>query len=470
MSKEKEGKAEERRNWSELPPELLNLIGRRIIKVKDAIRFRVVCKTWWETLAEQQPLQFHQSSALLMLPYCSHNEQGNGAGDNSCCRLFMDVARSQYHHLDFEQALKQANCRGSAFGWLFMLQRIPVLFNPLTGGQISLPPLTTFPEVLGYFPETVGAEYLIVDHDYGGLLFAVGKKYVESIYIDRIAMSAEPNAAEGCVLMATCWVLSKRRLAFCRPGGDKWTLLPYLSVGGGPVHYQNIVFWRNKFYAIDNYNRILICDLAVPNVSFLAPKVRLLPADFDTRYLVVGLADELMLVGRSLAEREEDAVGALNEQHDAGREEDAGGRVIPAHIEDDRHEVDDQSVRYVWDSDTDDECECCPNYETIKFTVYKLNEETNQWGEIKSIGDYALFLGMNTSACLSTQDHSGYKPDCIYFTDDSFEKHVRRRRGGYDMGIYHLSDGTIESLCCINLYENPSLVWPPPVWVSPAIN
>ncbi|CAI0546194.1 unnamed protein product [Linum tenue] len=399
MSKGKDAKAEEERSWSELPPELLTLISRRIIKVKDTIRFRVVCKTWWEILGEQQPLLFHQSSALLMLPYC--NNEGNG----SACRLFMDVERNQYHHLDFEEGLKQATCRGSAFGWLFMVQSVPVLFNPLTGDQISLPPLTTFPDILAHCPERVRGEYLVLASEFDDQIFVMGKKYVEYNFFDRIAMSAEPNA-EGCVLMVICWVLDQPRLAFCKPGGDNWTLLPHPN--DVPLYYKNIVFWRNKFYAIDGDNRILICDLAIPNVSYFASKG--LPFLFETSYLVIGPADELMLVARSSAERE-DAFGGLNEEHDAGHEEDAVGqdyRVIPAHIEqvdDDRHEVDDQNFEYCWDSDTDAEREYRPSYETRKFTVYKLNEDTNQWDEIESIGDYAMFL---VTALLSRSAASTY--------------------------------------------------------------
>ncbi|CAL1372806.1 unnamed protein product [Linum trigynum] len=339
-----------------------------------------------------------------------------------------------------------------------MVQSIPVL----------LPPLTTFPDVVAYRPERVGAEYLLLYFD----MVAMGKKYVESL-LHEPARDVGRSHCGGLCFDGH----EQPPLAFCKPRGSdhKWTLLPNTE-DGTPVVYKNVVFWRNKFYAVEIYNRILVCDLDIPNVSFLAREMGIQHLLYENSYLVVGPADELMFVGRIHVEGE-DVVGVRDEQLDAGQEEedavgedDRASPSIPEKVvDDDRHEVDDQNVECIWDSDSDDEWKDRWSYKTREFTVYKLNEDTNQWDEVKSIGDYALFLGTNTPACLSTQDHPGYKPNCIYFTDDYFEKQKRRRHDGHDMGIYNLSDGTIESLCCTNLYEKPSLVWPPPVWVWPTI-
>ncbi|CAI0375174.1 unnamed protein product [Linum tenue] len=117
------------------------------------------------------------------------------------------------------------------------------------------------------------------------------------------------------------------------------------------------------------------------------------------------------------------------------------------------------------DSELDGEVEL-QNYWSRDFRVYRLNGNTNQWDRVRSIGDFALFLGTNAPLCLSTKDYPELKSNCIYFTDDGFDKQVQGRLGGHDMGICHISDGTIESLCCGDLYK-PSLIWPPPVWILP---
>ncbi|CAL1410586.1 unnamed protein product [Linum trigynum] len=490
-------------DWSELPSELLVEIGQRVILLKEKIRIRAVCRTWRRDLAQQLPLLFRQSSPTLILPYCSINSnKGEDAGGGCVsqeCRLLRDVAHNQRHHISFGEGLEEATCRGSAFGWLFMLQRTPVLFNPLSRDQISLPPITTFPEVLDYCLERVGEEYLLQSSD--GSKVVAGKRYLESIYVQRIAMSAEPTS-EDCVVMALCIRDQLTRLAFCKPGDDKWTLIP--QPNGEPFGFANVVFCGGNFYANDNRGRVLICDLTIPKLSFLVTEADIVCLN---SYLLMGPDDELMFVSRLAeeedivlgvddddsevnaagiyngfpiphvhhVEEEEEGQGQEEEEEEvdnnglaediAGVEEDGLGP-LEEEEEVDGHEEDAAGMLYIRDSD---ELLQAPwMYWTFDFRVYKLNKDTNEWDQVQTIGDYALFLGTNSPACLSTKDNLGLKSNCIYFTDDNFNSHFRHRHGGHDMGIYHLSDDTIESFYCTNS-NRPFLVWPPPVWVSRSI-
>ncbi|CAL1405110.1 unnamed protein product [Linum trigynum] len=493
-AEEEEEEAEEGYAWSELPGELLALVNQRLIKLRHRICFRAVCKRWRKQLAEMQPILFNQSSLspLLMLPYCGSSSNCSDCEDADCgcgiqeqglqCRLFLDMAGNRYHHIDFVEGFEKIYCRGSAFGWLFMLQHIPLLLNPLTGKQIALPPISSFSDMLEYNPERVGHEYLVQYPN--GWKIGAGKRYLESMYMERVVMSADPaTSKDDCIILAIR-NNSNTRLAFCKPGADKWTLIP--NPDGHPsICFRNTVFWRNQFYAVDTKGKVLCCDLSnddAPRMSFLAADVDIVT---NTFYLLVGPADELMMVTRSYGYERNDNAAADEEEDFVDDDEDYvyNDDYVDDenYVDDDQHrEVDDRDVSdedrqldplgivYLTDLDSDGEVESfgTQNYWTTGFMVYRLNEDTHQWEHVRDIGDFAFFLGFNAPICRSTKDYPGFKSNCIYFTDDHSSGHRRRRFGGHDMGIYNLSNGSVESILSSNLYKH-TLIWPPPVWILP---
>ncbi|KAK1272731.1 hypothetical protein QJS04_geneDACA009777 [Acorus gramineus] len=66
------------------------------------------------------------------------------------------------------------------------------------------------------------------------------------------------------------------------------------------------------------------------------------------------------------------------------------------------------------------------------------------WVQVKSIGDCALFLGVNHSLCLPVEGVSGVKRNCIYFTDDHQEAIFVDRHGVRDLGVFNIEDGSVE--------------------------
>ncbi|CAI0542369.1 unnamed protein product [Linum tenue] len=348
-----------------------------------------------------------------------------------------------------------------------MVQQTPSvsLLNPLTGREIPLPPITTIPDVLAYRPEKLRREYLLrLGND--GRTVAHDKKLTQNQYISRVAVSAEPGSSseeeEEPYVMAIC-VNNEYRLAFCKPNGSTWKMIPQ---GGGVPHliaFADVVFWRGQFYALDYGGSVFVCDLSLPE----EPKLSFV-LDHDPRhclasdhcYLVVSPAgDELMLVVRDIRYTLEHL--ALFEQGHGGgvfynEEEDEEEGVIEAP---DVVNEPDASIRIYW---------------TSKFRVYKLvdKEDAKGWNEVESIGDFALFLGYNSPAAfVSTVEHPGLTPNSIYFTDDLTEIQPwwsRRHKGGHDMGIYSLTTRTIQPLYSATSVDgNPFLMSPPPVWISP---
>ncbi|GLT42136.1 hypothetical protein SLA2020_161550 [Shorea laevis] len=104
-------------------------------------------------------------------------------------------------------------------------------------------------------------------------------------------------------------------------------------------------------------------------------------------------------------------------------------------------------------------------YRTELFDVYKLDLKRREWEEVKSLGDWSLFVGGNHSVSVSTKDHRTCKGNSIYFTTDDF---WFRDYSGCDMGIYSLKDGEVMSLFkfprCKDFKFQPPSRWLVPRW------
>lgn len=71
---------------------------------------------------------------------------------------------------------------------------------------------------------------------------------------------------------------------------------------------------------------------------------------------------------------------------------------------------------------------------------------------------------------ISSADFPGYKGNRIYFTDDNRDVNdlVEFRVVSFDMGVYDLDDGMIESLPVPGYGgHGKNLFRPPPIWVMP---
>ncbi|KAK9042153.1 hypothetical protein V6N11_017232 [Hibiscus sabdariffa] len=106
-------------------------------------------------------------------------------------------------------------------------------------------------------------------------------------------------------------------------------------------------------------------------------------------------------------------------------------------------------------------------YKTCGFRIFKLDTSRGEWDEIQSIGDDILFLGFNSSFSMSSKNFPGHAANCIYFTDDSILFHLQGIAGGFDIGIFNLSDGSIQHLPGYKTCESEISIWPPPVWFMP---
>ncbi|CAD6228133.1 unnamed protein product [Miscanthus lutarioriparius] len=115
----------------------------------------------------------------------------------------------------------------------------------------------------------------------------------------------------------------------------------------------------------------------------------------------------------------------------------------------------------------------------VFFKVQILDRVKGRWEEEADIGDTALFVGVNGSLCLSTRNHQGIRPGCVYFTDDEVgafclkKANCQERSYSYgqaddpelrDVGLYNLKAGRVETIPALGEHQ----LWPPPAWFTPS--
>uniref|UniRef100_A0A5B7BBG8 KIB1-4 beta-propeller domain-containing protein n=1 Tax=Davidia involucrata TaxID=16924 RepID=A0A5B7BBG8_DAVIN len=148
------------------------------------------------------------------------------------------------------------------------------------------------------------------------------------------------------------------------------------------------------FYAIDVLGRVLMCDVssAVVVTKFVSPELPECNCRLHDKYLVESAAGNLLQVLRFLCRRRE----------------------------------------------------CINQYETKEIKVFKL--DCQNWIELESLGDDALFVGGNDSLSVLASDFPRCQPGCIYYTHGFSHSHSLYHSdpcgpfGPLDMGVFNLED------------------------------
>ncbi|KAF8405484.1 hypothetical protein HHK36_010391 [Tetracentron sinense] len=277
-------------------------------------------------------------------------------------RSFFSLSENKVYHLELPEASFRRRCCGSSQGWLVLAEESPAirLLNPLTRTQIQLPPLSSFPNVLNFSISRIGREYLLLNSS--GHRYYHNLREMRDLFLKKVILSSSPSSADGDYIVMA--ILNETGLlAFCRKGDLLWTVmaeaLPY---------YEDVIYYKGLFYAVDKHGRVAICDVHSLSsmVTIIEPT---LLSSGDILYLV-NSSGEILLVSRYLE---------------------------PGHAA------------------------AAEFYKTCRFEVFKLDPSRLKWDEVKSLDDHMLFLGKNSSLSLLASDFSGFKGNCIYFTDDYTE-------------------------------------------------
>lgn len=230
--------------------------------------------------------------------------------------------------------------------------------------------------------------------------------------MEKVVFSWLDSKKERFVLL-TIHVSGK--LAMFRSGDEGWTIIPDM-----PTPYDDVCVFKGKLCAVDNTGRTVTVGLD-SSVGLMAEPV----FGGDKKFLV-DCAGELLLVDKYLSsDNAVCSLGAFGEGDDDG---------------DEIYELG---------------CE-----RTVKFDVYRLEEEEKRWCELASLGQWVLFLGDDSAFCVSMSDLCVSKGDCVVFRDDTFNINVLES----GMGVFHLWEDGISPLADYPDYAK--LFWPPPDWVT----
>ena len=85
--------------------------------------------------------------------------------------------------------------------------------------------------------------------------------------------------------------------------------------------------------------------------------------------------------------------------------------------------------------------------ELIGFKVYRFDEEWGRWELNESLGDRAFVLGNDCCFSIMAKELSGYKRNCIYFTDQN------------ETRVFSLEDNSVG---CLSYFEDSHPSWPLP--------
>lgn len=88
-------------------------------------------------------------------------------------------------------------------------------------------------------------------------------------FIHRAVLSSPPNSGSDCVVMVIHGGLG--HLGFCRPGDKEWTVIG--DKNNRNCVFQSIEYYRDKFYAVDNAERVWECDvMGISDLCRISPR------------------------------------------------------------------------------------------------------------------------------------------------------------------------------------------------------
>ncbi|KAM7524058.1 hypothetical protein LguiA_013960 [Lonicera macranthoides] len=389
--------------WANLPVDLLKAIEGHLVLYADKIRIRAICMDWNFDLPKLPNYQVKQ------LPWLLHLLENDLEASHG---LFNPIDKKVYNIYLPEARGKVF--KGSAYGWLATVEDMPsnspdiYLINPFTRARIKLPPRNTFDDVVQFRPNQVDEEYSICSNDFQ----QSNSDEVESLYeyifdsysvnvdlIMKVVLSSAPS--DECLVVAIYGRCMQ--LAWCRINDDKWTHI-YASIG----NIIDIIFYKGKLHALTYGGELFAFENIGTDLDTKVTEILSgIPIPFKkTAYLAECSDGSLIVVGRNF-------------------------------------KVD---------------CSAKSPFETIGFTVHKIDLLNSSWIEIKSIGDDIFVLGFNSSLSISSYQLPGHEGNHIYFSDSMDEKEISYY---LDVGVFNLNDGTLELL----LDFSPPM-WPRPIWVN----
>ncbi|PHT37780.1 hypothetical protein CQW23_21353 [Capsicum baccatum] len=100
------------------------------------------------------------------------------------------------------------------------------------------------------------------------------------------------------------------------------------------------------------------------------------------------------------------------------------------------------------------------------FRVFEIDVNEVELKKINTLGDYAIFVGLNGALCIDSSNFTEVKSNHIYFTDNDEEVFHCGDGAGRNMGAYNLEDRKTESFYPEESLSRSGIC--PPTWVTPS--
>ncbi|XP_065868010.1 uncharacterized protein [Euphorbia lathyris] len=436
--------------WEDLPLDLLRMIVDRLSLYDDKVRVACVCKSWRPVFPE-----ISDNKCLLLVPIMDDEDvdldyDDDADADYRASHALIDVVEKKETlcFLDLQNhMIKDRIYVGSSYGWLISVETSPSIsiINPSTKFEIQLPPRFKFPDVLGYGagevvdPSDQQLEYSKPSHErheyhlvgFRGHDFTQTPSFVRDFMTRKVILSSNPSLTTDYIAVAIHGI--NRGLAFCKPGDDKWSEI----VGVSDV--ADIIFYNGELHALTLEYELIEIDTSPRVTQAFTFQSELIDIDTSRR---VSLAER--------TRKDNKFVGPPHVEVDVCRSQrylvECCGQllmVIPYDGEDPHPDIDDM-------------------YFINGFVVYEFDMIECQWKLVKDIGDYALFVGLNTSLSFHISQFPEVRRNVIYYTDSFLWVRKYGGFGGYDNGMFNLETGELKELPG---YKNNVLAIPPPIWI-----
>ncbi|OVA15996.1 F-box domain [Macleaya cordata] len=435
-------------DWSELPKEILTKISKHLTSEIDVLRFRSVCVSFRSSANLTPPL-------ILKFPFPIIPYESSINPDTP--PRFCVLLQSTVYCLRPRQPVNGNGNGGDGEGegsscqeWLIkveeMRENVLRLVNPLS--RVHIKPLPkTFPKVFNLsdfeivelcneyvlqLPESdseLEREY-VVESSNPNLRIQVKEIYVrelDNLDVKKVAvLSSNPNSPSANDVYGVMVLHVGGKLAFFKPGDEKWTVIQNQT-----CRFNDVVQYNGKFYAVDSTGRAVVVDTSL-NVSVVAVPVigggrkkRLVESDG-----ILFLVDMFIDLGPDYLE--------WDEFHDLV-EYDGDGTPFP----------------------TNYDGEATP----IRCEVFKLDESKQSWVEVENLGNRVFVVGDRCSFSVPANKLSQCKGNCIIFTDNFYTLRAEDFDDVFiqSIGIYSLEEDRIGPLASYPGYNQ--LFWPPPSWI-----
>nr|XP_023890180.1 putative F-box protein At1g65770 [Quercus suber] len=355
----------ERVEWSELPKELLPTIGKNLDTRIDIVRFRSVCNTWRSSI----PL-FHSNSPRFPLIFPSPYPAPTPL------RTPAYLCQSTIYRL---QRLNPSSTSSNK-AWLIKVEQDSNsggkfrLFDPISNRRTRYPNKTL--NLFDFRVVELTKAYTLRYQVRAGSSASTNE--IEKVLslsdisifgVNKVVMF--PNSPWTNVNASAAFVIfNDGKLGFAKSGDEELILVDRNS-----FDYDDIIVYKGQFYVINSLGIVSWIDQSsLKLVQFLPP--------------LCGLGSQKHLV---------ESCGALY--------------VVDRYLDRERRRVGNDAFYFYMGGE-----DCA---KLIGFKVYRFDEEWGRWELKESLDDRAFVLGNDCCFSVMAKELSGYKRNCIYFTDQN---------------------------------------------------